>query len=165
MNGKTAGIFYKLASKILNMIYKIVNREVNVPYLQKKYKATRGTILEICVTHTPNPTKPPVARVSKYFKIENGKAIMLDEAEPNATVWCELDTMLNMIKGEVEREYQGRKWKEGYTPLDAWAEGRLTVESPRKRESGWLSDLELLSREIYSQVFPILKKEIGDKLP
>jgi len=164
MNGKT-NVFYKLAFKLITLINKVINKDVDVPYLQKKYKATRGTVIEIYITHTPTPSKPPKMEIRKYFKIKNGKAVLMDEAKPDATVWCELNTMLNMIKGEVKREYEGRKWTERYTPLDAWAEGRLTVTSPSRTESGWLSDLELLSREIYSQVFPILKEKIGKNLP
>lgn len=158
-------VFHNLASKLLNLIFKVINKDIDVPYLQKKYKATRGVIFEIYVTHTPIPTKPPVMEVRKYFKIQDGHAVMMDEAEASSTVWCELNTMLNMIKGEVEREYQGRHWKENYTPLDAWAEGKLTVTSPSRTESGWLSDMELLSREIYSQVFPLIKEKIGKNLP
>lgn len=162
---KAGSVFYKLAAKLINLIYKIINTEVDVPYLQKKYKATRGVIFEFYITHTPNPTKPPIMEFRKYFKIQDGKAIMMDEAEPNATVWCELNTMLNMVKAEITREYEGRKWIEKYTPLDAWAEGKLTVTSPGRTESGWLSDMELLSREIYAQVFPIIKEKLGKKLP
>ncbi len=166
MNSDDKGsVFYKLAMKLVNLIHKIINREIDVPYYKKKYRAVRGAILEICITHTPRPTKPPKWKIHKYFKIENGKAVMLDHAEPNATVWCELNTLLNMIKGEVTREYQGRHWVENYTPLDAWAEGKLTVTTSGHSESGWLSDLELLSKEIYSQVFPIIKEKLGKNLP
>jgi hypothetical protein len=165
MSEEKTGVFYNLASKLINLIYKVINKDVDVPYLQKKYNAVRGMVLEIHITHTPVPTRPPVMEIRKYFKIENGKAVMLDQAEPNASMWCELNTMLNMIKGEVRREYQGRKWTEKYTPLDAWAEGKLTVTSPGRTESGWLSDLELLSKEIYSQVFPKIKEKIGKSLP
>lgn len=163
MNGKT-NVFYKLAFKLITLIHKVINRDVDVPYLQKKYKATRGTVIEIYVTHTPVPSKPPVMEIRKYFKIENGKAVLMDEAKPDATIWCELNTMLNMIKGEIKREYEGRHWKERYDPLTAWAEGRLTVTNPGHSETGWLSDLELFSREIYSEIFPKIKKEIGDKI-
>lgn len=158
-------IFYGLAAKLLDVIYKVIKKDVDVPYLQKKYKATRGMVLEIHITHTPVPTKPPVMEIHKYFKIADGTAVMLDDAEANATMWCELNTMLNMIKGQVQREYQGRRWTEKYTPLDAWAEGKLTVTSPGKNESGWLSDLELFSKEIYAQVFPIIQEKIGKSLP
>lgn len=162
---KSGSVFYNLAAKLINLIYKIINKEIDVPYLQKKYKAVREMVLEIHVTHTPVPSKPPVAEVRRYFMIKDGKAIMMEHAEPNATVWCELNTMLNMIKGEVKREYDGRTWKEKYTPLKAWAEGKLKVDSPGRTESGWLSDMELLSREIYSQVFPIIKEKLGKNLP
>jgi len=158
-------VFYSLASKLLDLIYKIIKRDVDVPYLQKKYKAVRGMVLEIYVTHTPVPTSPPVMEIHKFFKIADGTAVMMDEAEASATVWCELNTMLNMIKGQVIREYQGRRWTERYTPLDAWAEGKLTVTSPGRTESGWLSNLELLSKDIYSQVFPIIQEKIGKNLP
>lgn len=162
---KIDSIYYNIAKKLIDLIHKIVSKDVDVPYLQKKYKATRGVILEISITHTPVPTKPPVMEIHRFFKIDDGKAVMLEDAEPNATVWCELNTMLNMIKGQVTREYQGRKWTEKYSPLDAWAEGKLTVTSPSKTETGWLSDLELLSKEIYSQVFPIIQEKIGKNLP
>lgn len=162
---KIDSVYYNLAKKLLDLIHKIISKDIDVPYLQKKYKATRGVILEISVTHTPVPTKPPVMEIHRYFKIDEGKAIMMEDAEPNATVWCELNTMLNMIKGQVAREYQGHKWTEKYTPLDAWAEGKLTVTSPGKTESGWLSDMELLSKEMYSQIFPIIKEKIGKNLP
>jgi len=162
---KTGSVFYNLAAKLIGLIYKVINKDIDVPYLQKKYKAVREMVLEIHVTHTPVPTKPPVADVRRYFVIKDGKAVMMEKAEPDATMWCELNTMMDMIKGEVKREYEGRKWTERYTPLDAWAEGKLTVTSPGKTESGWLSDIELLSREIYSQVFPIIKEKIGNKLP
>jgi len=158
-------IFYRLAYKLIDLIYKIINKEIDVPYLQKKYKATRGMILEIYITHTPKPSEPPKMEIRRYFKITDGKAVMLENAEANTTVWCELNTMLNMIKGEILREYDGREWKERYTPLDAWAEGKLTVTSPHNTESGWLSDFELLSKEIYSQLFPIIKEKIGKNLP
>jgi hypothetical protein len=164
-------VFYGLAAKLLDVIYKVIKKDVDVPYLQKKYKATRGMVLEIHITHTPVPTNPPVMEIHKFFKIADGTAVMMDEAEANATMWCELNTMLNMIKGEVTREYRdsktgkARRWIERYTPLDAWAEGKLTVTSPGKTESGWLSDLELFSKDIYSQVFPIIKEKIGKSLP
>lgn len=160
-----SNVFYKIAFKLINLMYNILNKDVDVPYLQKKYKATRGTIIEIYITHTPVPGKPSLMEIRKYFKIENGKAVLMDDAKPNATVWCELNTMLNMIKGEITRKYEGRKWTERYTPLDAWAEGKMTVTSPDRTEAGWLSDLELLSREIYAQVFPIIKEKIGKNLP
>ena len=70
-----------------------------------------------------------------------------------------------MIKGEVPRDFNNNRWTERYTPLDAWAEGKLTVESQGKTESGWLSDLELLSKEIYGQVFPIIKEKLGKSFP
>lgn len=162
---KIDSVYYNLAKKLLDIIHRIISKDVDVPYLQKKYKATRGVVLEISVTHTPVPTKPPVMEIHRFFKIEDGKAVMLEDAEPNATVWCELNTMLNMIKGQVAREYRGRKWTEKYTPLDAWAEGKLTVTSPGKTEAGWLSDMELLSKEIYSQIFPIIQEKIGKNLP
>ncbi len=160
---KEGSVFYNFAAKLIDLIYKIINKNIDVPSLQKKYNATRETVLEIYITHTPRPTKPPKMEFRRYFKIKDGRAIMMNEAEPNATVWCELHTMINMIKGEVTREHEGRKWKENYTPLDAWGEGKLTVTSPGKTESGWLSDMELLSREIYSQVFPVIRREIGNK--
>ena len=162
---KIDSVYYNLAKKLLDLIHKIISKDIDVPYLQKKYKATRGMILEISITHTPIPTKPPVMEIHRFFKIDEGKAVVMEDAEPNATVWCELNTMLNMIKGQVTREYQGRKWTEKYTPLDAWAEGKLTVTSPGKTESGWLSNMELLSKEIYSQIFPIIKEKIGKNLP
>jgi hypothetical protein len=162
---KSNSVFYKLAARLINLIYKIINREVNVPYYQQKYKAIRGAILEIYITHTPVPTKPPVMEIHKFFKIQDGHAVMLDEAEPNAIVWCELNTMLNMIKGEILREYEGKKWTEKYTPLDAWAEGKVKITNPGNSESGWLSDLELLSRELYSEIFPLIKEKIGKNLP
>ncbi len=171
MKDRTDSIYYGVASKLINIMHKVIKKDIDVPYLQKKYKATRGMILEIYITHTPIPTKPPVMEIHKFFKIDNGEALMLDDAEPNATVWCELNTMLNMIKGEIVREYEDaqtkkkRRWTEKYTPLDAWAEGKLTVTNPGKTESGWLSDLELLSKEIYGQVFPIIKDKIGKNLP
>ncbi|GAH65489.1 unnamed protein product, partial [marine sediment metagenome] len=94
MNGKT-NVFYKLAFKLITLINKVINKDVDVPYLQKKYKATRGTVIEIYITHTPTPSKPPKMEIRKYFKIKNGKAVLMDEAKPDATVWCELNTMLN----------------------------------------------------------------------
>jgi hypothetical protein len=161
---KIDSVYYNVAKKLIDVIYKIVSKDVDVPYLQKKYKATRGMVLEIFITHTPIPTKPPVMEIHRFFKVEDGKAVMMDNAEADATVWCELNTMLNMIKGQVVREYQGRRWVEKYNPLDAWAEGKLVVSSPNRAETGWLSDLELLSREIYSQVFPIIQEKLGKKL-
>lgn len=165
MKDKTDSVYYGVASKLINIMHKVIKKNIDVGYLQKKYKATRGMVMEIYITHTPNPVKPPIMEIHKFFKIENGEALMLDDAEPNAIIHCELDTMLNMIKGQVAREYQGRKWTEKYTPLDAWAEGKLTVTSPGKTESGWLSDMELLSKEMYSQIFPIIKEKIGKNLP
>lgn len=158
-------IYYGVAAKLIDIIYKVIKKDIDVPYLQKKYKATRGMILEIFITNTPVPTRPPVMEIHKFFKIEDGQVVMINDAEANATIWCELDTMLNMIKGQVVREYEGRKWTEKYTPLDAWAEGKLTVTSPGRTESGWLSDLELFSKDIYSQVFPLIQKKIGKEIP
>lgn len=158
-------IYFGVAGKLIDIMYKVIKKDVDVPYLQKKYKATRGMILEIFITHTPVPTSPPVMEIHKFFKIESGEVMMLDDAEANATIWCELNTMLNMIKGQVIREYQGRRWVEKYTPLDAWAEGKLTANSAGRTESGWLSDLELFSKEIYSQVFPIIQEKLGKKIP
>ncbi|GAI82477.1 unnamed protein product [marine sediment metagenome] len=151
-------VFYKITLRLINVIHKIINKDVNLPYLQKKYRAVRGRVIGIHIIHG-------TMEIKKYFKIEEGKATMIDDAEADVMMHCSLDTMLNLIKGSIKREYEGRKWTEFYSPLTAWSEGRLTVDSPKNTESPWLSDLELLSKEIYSQVFSVIREQLGDKLP
>lgn len=141
----------KLAATLLRAIQKVLNKDVDVPGIQKRFKATKGRILRLHITDI---------NMFANFKIENGRVDMVTCDHPNATAYFSLDSLLHLINGEITiKEQDGYVHNESYTPFDAWRRGELVIVSENPNE-GWLSDLSLFGKEVYAEAFPALKKKM-----
>ena len=130
----------------------MLNKDVDVADIQKRYSATKGRILRLHITDI---------NMFANFKIDNGRVDMVTCDHPNATAYFSLDTLFHLIRGEVTiKEQDGYMRNESYTPFDAWRRGELVIVSENPNE-GWLSDLTLFGREIYEEAFPQIREKLG----
>lgn len=142
----------KLAATLLRAIQKVLNKDVDIPDIQKRYSATKGRILRLHITDVD---------MFANFKIDSGRVDMVTCEHPNATAYFSLDTLLHLINGKIAiKEQDGYVHDESYTPFDAWRRGELVIVSENPNE-GWLSDLTLFGREIYEEAFPQIREKLG----
>lgn len=138
----------RLANWLLNGVHQAANTGLDIQGMQSRYNATKERVLGIELTDL---------KLIKHFKIAKGR-IELVRAPPAAMLRLTLDTLLNIINGEIGvRQQDGNFELESYTPFDAWRRGELVIVTENPDE-GWLSDLTLFSSEIWQKAFPILKK-------
>ena len=130
---------------------KIVNRDVNVSGMQTEYRADRGRVLRLHVTDLD---------LFADFRLGSGRVEIVNADHPNAVVRIDLDGLLNLIEGRIKVSQQdGSIRMDEYTPFDAWRRGELMIEA--SESECWLSDLTLLSGDIYAKAFPVLRRQLG----
>lgn len=146
---KTASSTARTFLSLLDMWSHLMNRNPHLPYYRQKYQG--GKYNQIVRIQLPD------MRVGRTFWVNpqtNKVVTLVDDAQP--TVIAKLDklTLLEILLQwhECPAGPDGRVWYEPYSPLLAYQDGSLTLDSPNGVERGYLSDMWVFFGPLWKEV-------------
>ncbi|MEM3986802.1 MAG: hypothetical protein QXR39_08505 [Candidatus Methanomethylicia archaeon] len=147
----------RIMLKIFLLVQNLIKNKFNLQSLKKLYNAHGESIIEVRIYYDKYLTD---LIFQGYFKIGNDTIEKIDNPKKvDGRVDTDYQTILNIAKGEIRREYQGHVYTEPYSVLDAFSEGRLVITGITMSE--YLGDLALF-QHIYYETLPDLRKYINE---
>jgi len=143
-----------VVARLVNAFQHHVNKDVDIGGIVEKYGTAQKTVL----------FKVPDVNVARLLRVENNQLVGVARSrKPDIVVEIPSRTFINIVKGNVTRTWpDGSRKTEDYGPMDAYREGLLVITSVTDKEgkNGWLSDLTLFGKELFEQVFPLIRKKV-----
>ncbi|MEM3264564.1 MAG: hypothetical protein QXH07_01245 [Thermoplasmata archaeon] len=140
-------------------IQRLVKNKFNLKALKNMYNAHGNSVITVRIYYDHYFSDLIYER---NFRIgEDTIEIVENPKQIDGLVETDYQTIINISKGEIRREYRGKIEIKPYTITDAYSEGRLIIIGVGM--SNYLGDLAVF-REIYNTALPDLRNYVNERV-
>lgn len=145
---KNVKVLFSKAKKIIIMVFKMANKDLDIYELQRKFKADKEKTVEIYIRD---------AGYRQCFRLSGGKVVFVENPKKvDGTMETDTKTLLEIFSGEaiVKDTKTGKRKRINWTPMDAYRFGQIKITGEASTNDAWL-----FFNEVYEQLYPQLQKE------